>query len=161
MINFIIENQSLIKSYMEIEEEEYDTKKLYIIQNEMWKIFCTLPESNSQLRKYYRDLEENELYLAIRKDFVEYTFEKQYFDEVFFEKMNNYLDSILRKDTSVDSSKSYWGVLFSDSFYDYGGVMIYNHNNQRDKEYAIQLEIVFLFDDRNKIKMVNLCLLIP
>jgi len=161
MLNFIVENQSLIKSYMEVEEEKYDAKKLCIIQNDMWKIFCTPPELNSQLRKYYKGLEGDELHLAIRKDFVKYTFEKKPFNEEILKRMNSYLDSILRKGESVNTSQSYWGILFSDSFYDYEGVVIYNHNKRRDISFAIQLEIVFLFDDQNKIKTINICLLTP
>lgn len=163
MLNFIIENQSLINSYLaEVEEEKYDAKKLYIIQNDKGKIFCKPPGLYSQLRKYYKEQEEIELELAIRKDFVKYTFEEKPFNEEILKRMNNCLDSILRKGESVNTSQSYWSILFSDSFYDYVGVVIYNHNNKRrDINFAIKLEIVFLFDDQNEIKNTNICLLIP
>jgi hypothetical protein len=163
MINFIIENQSLIKSYIvDIDEErEYNIEKLYINQNEMWKIFCIPREFNNQLHKYYKDLEENELYLTIRKDYVEYTLEEIPFNKEILKDVNGYLDSILRKGEKVDTSKSYWSILFSDSFYDYKGVLIYNHNKLIHTYFTKKLELVFLFDEQNRIRMVNICLLIP
>ena len=164
MINFIIENQSLIQPYMEVIEKEektekYDVTKLYVIPNKMWKIFCTPPDLYDELRGYYKFREYDELYLAIRRDFVKYTFEEKPFDEGIFKKLNNYLDFTLRKGESIDSTQSYWGILFTNSFFDYKSVIIYNHNKLRDINFAMRLEIVFLFDKQNKIKTIKICLL--
>jgi hypothetical protein len=158
MINFIIDNQSLIKSYIvDIDETgEYSMEKLYINQNKMEKIFCIPQEFNYQLHKYYKDLKENELYLAIREDYVKYTFEEIPFNMKILKEVNNYLDSILRKGKCVDTSKSYWIILFSDSFYDYKGVRIYNYNELKHRYFTNELELVFLFDEKNRIKMVNI-----
>jgi hypothetical protein len=161
MINFIIENQSLIKSYMD-EDKEYDAKRLYINQNKIWNFFCTPPELYNQLRKYYGEMNENELYLAIRRDFVSYTLDDTIPNEVILKEMNYYLDSILREGESVATSKWYWSIVFSNSFYDYSSVTIfYNHSDLIYVPFTIQLELVFLFDEQNRIKMVNICLLIP
>jgi chemotaxis regulatin CheY-phosphate phosphatase CheZ len=161
IINFIIDNQSLIKSYIaDIDEKgEYDIKKLYINHNETGKIFCVPREFNNQLHKYYKDLKENELDLAIRKDYVIYTLEEIHFNREILKDVNSYLDSILRKGKTVDTSKYYWNVLFSDSFYDYKGVIIYNHNKLIHRYFTEELELVFLFDEQNRIRMVNICLI--
>jgi hypothetical protein len=162
MLNFILDNQSLIKSHVEFErEEKYDVKKLYINQNEMGKIFCIPWELNNRLHKYYENLQYNELHLAIRKDFVKYTFEEPNINEYFFKRMNSYLDSILRKGENADTSIGYWSILFSDSFYDYKSVVIFCHNERRHDYFAETFEIVFLFDEQNRITAVNTCLLIP
>jgi hypothetical protein len=162
MINYIVENQSLIKSHL-YEEGEYDTKKSYINENEMWKFFCTPSGFHDQLRRYYTglNLEENELYLTIRTDFVKYTFEEIPFNREILKEVNSYLDSILRKGESVDTSKCYWSLVFSDSFYDYKGVTIFKQNHRTDIYFVKQLEIVFLFDKQNRITMVNICFLVP
>lgn len=162
MLNFILDNQSLIKSHVEFErEEKYDVKKLYINQNEMGKIFCIPWELNNRLHKYYENLQYNELHLAIRKDFVKYTFEEPNINEYFFKRMNSYLDSILRKGENADTSIGYWSILFSDSFYDYKSVAIFYHKRLTDVNFIEKLEIVFLFDDKNRIKNVDIGLLTP
>jgi hypothetical protein len=165
MLNFILDNQSLIKSHVEhVEferEEKYDVKKLYINQNEMWKIFSIPREFNNRLHKYYKNLNENELYLAIRRDFVKYTFEEPNINEYFLKRMNSYLDSILRKGENADTSTGYWSILFSDSFYDYKSVAIFYHKRLTDVNFIEKLEIVFLFDDKNRIKNVDIGLLTP
>jgi hypothetical protein len=71
--------------------------------------------------------------------------------------MNKYYDNILRKGKSVNHNKQYWGVLFNDSFYDYKSVTIYD--TSRDIMFSMSLEIVFLFDKENRIKKINILLL--
>jgi hypothetical protein len=162
MINFIIENQSLIKSYItDIETRKKKIKKLYVIQNDMRKILCLPNEAENQLRKYYKkELNENELHLAIREDFVHYTLEEFDFDKNILNRLNSYIDAILRKGESIDTTKSYWSIWLSDSFYDYQSVTIFFSTiNDRKGWFYETLELVFLFDKKNKIKNVNICLL--
>jgi len=203
-MNFIIENKSLINSYIkeldndaesiimecaqridrwqkilsdsaleleiafmrEIEEdvkmkiEKYNIAKLYVIENKTDKIGWLIDE-NKQLQEYYKNMDYNTLDLTIRKDFDKYRREKIPFDAKILKGLNRYLDSIFRDGESIDTTKSYWAVLFSDSFYDYKSVIIYNHYELRyAATFATKLEIVFLFDEQNRIKMVNLGLLL-
>ncbi|MDL2312750.1 hypothetical protein LJC68_07740, partial [Bacteroidales bacterium OttesenSCG-928-B11] len=79
--------------------------------------------------------------------------------DLFFERMNAFLDSILRNGESVDRSKSFWAISFSDSFYEYNSALIYYCPNVRGRIIKILLEIVFLFDERNRIKMVDLSII--
>lgn len=158
MLEFVIENQSLIDSFLLEEGQKYEEEKLYINENETWKISCRPQDINSQLCEYYKGLGENELDSVIRKDFVNYTFEDISFDKEIFKKMNMYLDSVLRKGESVDTTKSYWRLNFSDSFYDYSSItLFFSTVNDRKGWFGIQVEIVFLFDNQNKIKTTNIC----
>lgn len=202
MINFIIENKSLLSSYIidlnkeskavnqeylrryaweinrdremmadsvleqeqvymkkfekAIENEEYGEERLYIIQNEMQKIICFPPDVNNQLQKYYPKMNADELYSAIRYDFYQkYSQEKIHSYNDILNKLNCYLDSIVRSGENIDTTKSYWAVLFSDSFYSYKSAMIYYHTDLRSRVFALKLEIIFLFDEKNRIKMVD------
>jgi len=166
MINYILANDSLIKSYIEKREPliPYVNKKLYINPNEKGKMFYTPKKMEEELHEYYKDLQGDELYLAVREDFVRYTLEEIPFDVELLKEMNNYLDFIVRKGKKLNTSKSYWEILISDSFFNYKSVTItpiikntrYNYTNLLEN-----LEIVFLFDNLNNIKTVSIQLWIP
>jgi hypothetical protein len=163
MMNFIIENKSLIKSYMKFIEthdktEEYDIKKLCIIQDEISKIAFLPPGADIELHTYYKNLKDNELSLKIREDLMKYDFEETPFDKEFLKRMNKYYDNILRKGKSVNTNKEYWGVLFTASFYDYKSAIMYNVYQLKNYYFIVRLEIVFLFDEENRIKTANISL---
>ncbi len=158
MLKFVIENQSLIETSFLEEGQKYEVEKLHIDENKTWKLLCKPQDFNSQLHKYYKDLDSNELDLAIRKDFLNYAFEEVLADKGILKEMNIYLDSVLQKREIVDTTKSYWELNFSDSFYDYSSIILFlSTANDRKGWFGIRIEIVFLFDEQNKIKTTNIC----
>lgn len=166
MINYIVANDSLIKSYFEQQDPliPYVKKKIDINQNKTGKMLYFPKNRENDLREYYKNLREIELGLAIIDDFVKYTSKEYSFDVKLLKEMNNYLDSIVRKGRRLNTSKSYWEISISDSFFNYSGVTIksiikntrYNYTNLLEN-----LEIVFLFDNQNKIQEVYFQLWVP
>lgn len=158
IIKYINENHALIKSNIKNKEEQkkYNPKKLWINENDLWKIKFLPTSTHSELQKYFNGLEGDELYLAIRKDYVLYTVKKDtVYNKKLLKEMNFYLDSVLRKGKRVDTCNSHWIIVFSDFYYNYTSIyFIFKKDGNTGYLLGNYLQFIFLFDDQNKIKEV-------
>lgn len=167
IINFIIENKSLIESQMKIiENEENATFQNYkqgiemlIKQFEMdtiWQIQNShLPILVSQIKNM-----QSVTYDKTKLCIIKYKNQNNSnFDDELIQKLNEYLDSKLRENELIDTTKSFWSISLTNLFPQKKSATITYHSEIINEGFFIALVIDFLFDENNRIENVNISIL--